>query len=632
MVDLNIECHSLNSVEIQKIKTGLGQEWVDELEKKAEVAEKIYLMTVFKDLLLPFCENFLDKIELMPYINCSAFHPDRIGFKTKDGNYIVTLMKNGNSAIALYGFQNGLSVDETILLFCEDVFEYLGYFDVWKKSLSWAQSEERMTGWPVIQWYQKWRTEGVFVHTPNHPILRVHAEISRYLLDRHSIELEVSEPENVIIDCGLRQTVWPVYPEIAEQLGVEGSYKFKMAETIQKEFEYETDSISLREYVEDCFNRYTIIGKDNFSNSILDKEPFASLKESWSFKAAMNRGKNESTNPYSNLADHRFWRRSVSKLRMTEIDPVVKADFAILKTDKVSTAGSCFAQQLARTLKQYDFNYFTTEFAPEGTSEEEVKRRNFNVYSARYGNIYTTRHLVQMVDRITGAFTPIDNAWLREDGKYVDPFRPLVEPDGFDTIEDLENSREKNFASIIEMFENLDIFIFTLGLTEAWRSKVDGAVFTLAPGVAGGVMDHEKYEFVNFTIEMVVKDLERFVEYLFKVNPTAKIIFTVSPVPMIATYENRHVISSTTYSKSVLRVAAEEISRYNPNIAYFPSYEIVTSNFSRGKYYSDDLRSVTEDGIKHIMRLFIQHYMVEDSEFVSVNLEDIICDEEMITD
>ena len=39
------------------------------------------------------------------------------------------------------------------------------------------------------------------------------------------------------------------------------------------------------------------------------------------------------------------------------------------------------------------------------------------------------------------------------------------------------------------MFEQSEIFIFTLGLTEAWRSKKDGAVFPLAPGVSAGSFD-----------------------------------------------------------------------------------------------------------------------------------------------
>jgi hypothetical protein len=42
-------------------------------------------------------------------------------------------------------------------------------------------------------------------------------------------------------------------------------------------------------------------------------------------------------------------------------------------------------------------------------------------------------------------------------------------------------------------------------------------------------------------------------------------------------------------------------------VAYFPSYEIVTSTASRGRYFADDCRDVTEEGVDHVMRVFFRH-------------------------
>ena len=50
-------------------------------------------------------------------------------------------------------------------------------------------------------------------------------------------------------------------------------------------------------------------------------------------------------------------------------------------------------------------------------------------------------------------------------------------------------------------------------------------------------------------------------------------------------------------SKSVLRVAAEQVAKAFEGVAYFPSYEIITGNFNRGQYYGPDLRDVTEAGV-----------------------------------
>jgi hypothetical protein len=80
---------------------------------------------------------------------------------------------------------------------------------------------------------------------------------------------------------------------------------------------------------------------------------------------------------------------------------------------------------------------------------------------------------------------------------------------------------------------------------------------------------------------------------------------TVSPVPLIATYEDQHVLVATTYSKAVLRVAADVVSKADPRICYFPSFEIITGNHARGRYFDDDLRSVTAAGVDHVMSVFM---------------------------
>lgn len=134
----------------------------------------------------------------------------------------------------------------------------------------------------------------------------------------------------------------------------------------------------------------------------------------------------------------------------------------------------------------------------------------------------------------------------------------------------------------------MDVLVFTPGLTEGWRSKEGGAVYPLAPGVAGGSMDPERYEFVNFTAGEVVADVQAFLDLLQVINPAAKVILTVSPVPLIATFEPRHVLTSTTYSKSVLRVAADEIRAANAQVEYFPSYEVITRAYKRGAYFEED--------------------------------------------
>ena len=42
---------------------------------------------------------------------------------------------------------------------------------------------------------------------------------------------------------------------------------------------------------------------------------------------------------------------------------------------------------------------------------------------------------------------------------------------------------------------------------------------------------------------------------------------------------------------------------------YVPRMFFVTGAYHRGAYFAEDLRSVTEEGVSHVMRLFLHHYL-----------------------
>lgn len=346
------------------------------------------------------------------------------------------------------------------------------------------------------------------------------------------------------------------------------------------------------------------------------------------------------SNPYRELNDFCFWSRAMLNPAPGQIDPVVNSQ-VILPEEKVATMGSCFAQHLAKHIQSSGLNYYIAEPAPARMSAQEARERNYDVFSARYGNIYTVRQAVQLFDRAFGNFTPADDVWEKDEG-YVDAMRPQIEPKAFATISEVKASAKEHLQYVRDMFITCDWLVFTLGLTEGWRSKLDGAIYPLAPGVSGGEFDPAQYEFVNFTAQEVQTDLEIFIRKLLSVNPDVRVLLTVSPVPLIATYEKRHVWVSTTFSKAALRVAADVIEHQFKNVIYFPSYEIITSPASGGRYYADDLRQVTRLGVNHVMRIFSKHFISKSNEtpIRITNQEDfgdshggdtdIVCDEEVI--
>ncbi len=250
--------------------------------------------------------------------------------------------------------------------------------------------------------------------------------------------------------------------------------------------------------------------------------------------------------------------------------------------------------------------YLVTETyqAKPGTGDE-----SYGMFPARFGNVYTSRQLLQLFDRAYGLKRPKPDWWNGKEGGFIDPFRPRIQAGGFASVELLHADRERHFAAVRQMFEQCDVFIFTLGLTETWLDTTDGSAFPLAPGVVASGEHSSEAVFHNLGVAEVIADLDQFLEKFQTVNPAAKVILTVSPVALIATYEERHVLVSTIASKSILRAAADDICRRHKQVAYFPSYEIITGPQTGGRYYAPDLREVTDEGVAYVMSIFTKHYL-----------------------
>lgn len=318
--------------------------------------------------------------------------------------------------------------------------------------------------------------------------------------------------------------------------------------------------------------------------------------------------------PYRQLPDRAYWRRSVAAPNLADVDPVGQFDLQLTPQTLVATAGSCFAQHIARHLKGAGFNYYVAEPGHPILSQQVREQQGYGLFSARYGNVYTARQLRQLVERAVGMFHPSEPPWVDADGSVRDPFRPTVQPGNFISVNEMEADRRQHLSCVKMMLQKLNVFVFTLGLTEAWVSRNDGAAFPICPGINGGTFDPERYEFCNFSVAEVVADMEAAMTVLRSINAEAQVVLTVSPVPLAATATpGAHVLTATTYSKSVLRVAAQMLTETYSFVHYFPSYEIVTGSYNRGAYFAEDLRNVTEAGVNQVMRLFLAHATAEGS-------------------
>ncbi len=332
--------------------------------------------------------------------------------------------------------------------------------------------------------------------------------------------------------------------------------------------------------------------------------------------------------PYVDLSKKRLWRTGVATQSPTYLPDIYKKKFEISKTDKVATFGSCFAQHIGRRMQASGFNFLDKEPAPSGFSPADAVAHGYGIYSGRYGNVYTPKQLVQLFDRAFGGQN-LDEVWKNE-GRFYDAFRPNLQPGGYSSLDALLEEREQHLNAVRSLFEELDVMVFTLGLTEAWVNKQTGAVYPICPGVTAGEFDEGLYEFKNFTFREIYDDLLDVFSKIKGVNKSVKILLTVSPVPLTATGEDRHVLVSTTYSKSVLRAVAGEIYDRHDFVDYFPSYEIITQPGARGVFYQENLRNVHDAGVDFVMRHFFDEHSDGYVEDDLANNNDELCDEKFL--
>jgi hypothetical protein len=311
-----------------------------------------------------------------------------------------------------------------------------------------------------------------------------------------------------------------------------------------------------------------------------------------------------SHSPYDHLPRSAFWRTGVQAQPAEAIADLYRRKFEITPSTKIATAGSCFAQRVTRHLRERGFCVIDQEPAPPGLRPEEAAIFGYGLYSARYANIYTARHLRQLTAEAFDAFQPADAIWRKGD-RYYDAMRPSVEPTGLLSPEAVSDHRRYHLRQVRQVILSAEVFVFTLGMTEAWIHAPTGTVYPTAPGVISGCYDPAIHQFKNFGFQEIYDDLRAFFSLAKRHNPSLKIVLTVSPVPMTATASGHHVLSATIYSKSVLRAVAGQLQDEESDIDYFPGYEIVTKTLYEGRFFEENARTVRAEGVAAAMKPFL---------------------------
>lgn len=207
--------------------------------------------------------------------------------------------------------------------------------------------------------------------------------------------------------------------------------------------------------------------------------------------------------------------------------------------DKVVTMGSCFADRLRKWLQR------------------NKKNANYIAVPEGLNNSFAVRQYLEWAltgDRSTDAY------WYDND-KDAGAFK--YEP-------------EEEQTKLLEYFKKTKAVVVTFGLGEVWKDKATDMVYWR--GVPASEYDPDRHMCVTSTVQENVENFNKIVSLIKSYAGNDKvIIFTLSPVPLNATFTNRPTIVSDCVSKSILRVALDEFFRKTnyEDVYYWPSFEMV---------------------------------------------------------
>jgi len=158
-------------------------------------------------------------------------------------------------------------------------------------------------------------------------------------------------------------------------------------------------------------------------------------------------------------------------------------------------------------------------------------------------------------------------------------------------------SAPEDHAIYQRKFAECDGIVITVGLAEIWEDSETGNVFW--KGVPKSVFEAGRHHCRLSTVEENSRNLKQVVEGLRQWLGDIPIIFTLSPVPLNATFREMSCMEADCVSKSILRVALDNLLQLNlPNLYYWPSFEMVRwvgSHVGHVLYHTgfDEIRSDT---------------------------------------
>lgn len=279
------------------------------------------------------------------------------------------------------------------------------------------------------------------------------------------------------------------------------------------------------------------------------------------------RGKNCNFNPYGQ--DHcaeNFARQFLLHGWLPE-QPIISAN------TQVTAFGSCFAENISHHLASIGFS--------------TAKQRAKDIYVTLMGEGLVNVHsIAQQFKWALDGWVPPSNLWHGYDAEE------------YDLTEEIR-------VKTRDVFLSTEVFVLTFGLSEIWYDEMTGGVFWRA--VPMRHYDANRHKFRVCTFQETKDNIAGVIDIIKRHVPHAKIVMTVSPIPLIATFRDISCITANSTSKAIIKAALDEtirelVAEQRRDVFYFPAFEIINECFP--SRFGEDGRHLHPMIVPSVMRLF----------------------------
>lgn len=273
--------------------------------------------------------------------------------------------------------------------------------------------------------------------------------------------------------------------------------------------------------------------------------------------------------------------------------------FKLDRDAPVFTIGSCFARNIEVALYKNGINCITRDCNYPGEMYElaGLGSRNGALNAYTPGSMLELLRLPLREDAMTSATLSLG------DDLYADM---MLHGLRFVNGEELRHNR----AQMLDTYRKLPAaktVIITLGYTECWKQE-ERFVNRAPTGNAKLMRASDGFSFINMSADQVLDHVREIVEDVTRqTEGEAKIIITVSPVPLSSTFTDMDVIVANDYSKATLLSAAVYAAQNYDNVDYYPSLQFI-SHMPRAEAFEPDGVHVLFPVVERVIGRFIRDY------------------------